>query len=92
MVVMMVMMVMAGIYIIHNLAAMFVAMFIFLFQFQGNVSDSVFFQFFPDSFLHLMMVSIGHDMHRGKISLPIHTPNVDMVRIQHPIKRHNMRF
>ena len=63
----------------------FVAMLSAGFQLKGCVSDAVRKQLFPDFGLHFMRVAIGNDMHRSKVVISIHTPNVDMVYIQNAV-------
>ena len=55
----------------------FVAGFIFCFNFQRCVENTMFQQFFPYQFFYLMMISIGYDMHGSIVILSVHTPNVN---------------
>ena len=85
--VMMVVMMVAGMGGYLHVAGLLVAMLALLLQFQRHMADAVLCQFLTDGMLDMVVVSVCHHMHSGKVALAVHAPNVDMVDIQNTVQR-----
>ena len=76
----------------RNMTILFMAMLIAGFDFNGYMTNSMFFEFFTDGVLYFVMIAVGNNMHRCKVVLTIDAPKVDVMYIQNTVNLLKMFF
>ena len=71
--------------IVMDSAILFVTMFTGSFEFKRCVGNAMLRELFANGFFDVVRISLGNYMKSCVITLPIHTPNVNVVNIQNAI-------
>ena len=62
------------------------------FQLHGDVVDAVLFEFVPHAALYFIRAFVAYDVQGGIMALPVHCPNMDMVRVKDSVELKDMRL